>query len=105
MATKKADQKATGKSAGKTTGKTASKVKMLAADPPITIKGGSIEIELDKDLFPPISTNPKEKKHSNATKKLDTLEITDLKSPANTLMQVNLDKLVQGKCLIVIRYK
>jgi hypothetical protein len=96
MATKKGARKTT----KKTTGKGG---KRLLSDPPITIKGGSMEIEIDKVIFPQDPANVK--KHSNASKKLATLEITDLKSPATTLLQVDLDELVQGKCLIIIRYR
>jgi hypothetical protein len=110
MATQKAAQKATRKSARKTTKKGGRKVGKgpqinLLTEPPITIKGGSVEIELDKDIFPPDTPDPKEKKHRNNSKKLATLQITDLKTPPTTLMELDLDELVGGKCIIIVRYR
>jgi hypothetical protein len=108
MATKKATKKSAKKGTKKGAKKGASLTKKSApteptAEPPITIKGGSVEIELDKSIFPEDGSNPK--KHRNASRKLASLQITDLKNPATTLLEVDLDKLVKGKCMIIVRYK
>ena len=74
----------------------------LGAEPPIVVTSGSVEIEIDKSIFPTDSGNPN--KHKNSNRKLTSIEIQDLSSPPKTLMTVDLKSLSGGKCKILIKY-
>jgi hypothetical protein len=61
---------------------------------PIIIKGGSVEIEFDPDVYKPDSNN--KKKHSNPNKKITGVEIRDEKGNVVPSVPAN------GKCTITI---
>jgi hypothetical protein len=75
----------------------------LDAEPPIVVTSGSVEIEVDNNIFPPDPKNPN--KHKNANRKLTSIEIQDLGNPPQTLMTVDLKSLSGGKCRILIKYE
>lgn len=77
--------------------------KGLGAEPPIVVTSGSVDIEMDKSIFPQDPGNPN--KHKNANRKLTSIEIQDLASPPKTLMTVDLKSLSGGKCKILIKYE
>jgi hypothetical protein len=74
----------------------------LSAEPPIVVTSGSVDIEMDKSIFPQDPSNPN--KHKNANRKLTSMEIQDLSSPPITLMVIDLKSLAKGKCKILIKY-
>ena len=74
----------------------------LGAEPPIVVTSGSVEIEIDKSIFPQDQGSPN--KHKNASRKLTSMEIQDLASPPTTLMVIDLKSLANGKCKILIKY-
>jgi hypothetical protein len=61
---------------------------------PITIKGGSVEIDFDDNVFPPSSG----KKHYNSAKKITSVAITDDNTNQVTTCVVPSN----GKCTITI---
>jgi hypothetical protein len=63
-------------------------------DPPIVISGGSITIEFDSDIFTPSGRG----KHSNANKKISSVEITVGNDPTQTFSVPN------GKITVKINY-
>lgn len=73
-----------------------------AANEPIIITGGSIEVHLNKSIFPPDSANPH--KNKNIGKTLRRLTIAKKTSPANPVMIVDLRAVDDGKCIITVEY-
>jgi hypothetical protein len=73
------------------------------AEPPIVVTSGSIDIDIDKSIFPAEPGNPN--KHKNANRNLTSMEIQDLSSPPTTLMVIDLKSLAKGKCKILIKYE
>lgn len=63
-------------------------------DPPIVITGGSVQIDLDEDIFTPNGKN----KRSNTTKKISSVEIS-LNGGAPQVINVP-----NGKVIVTIRY-
>jgi hypothetical protein len=75
----------------------------IAAEPPIVVTSGSLEIEMDRSIFPPDPGNPN--KYKNASRRLTSIEIQDLASAPNTLMTLDLKGLAGGKVKILIKYE
>lgn len=73
-----------------------------AANEPIIITGGSVEIDLNDTTFPQEPGNPNRRKNPN--KKLRRLVITDRASTPNELLTVDLQALANGRCRIVVEY-
>lgn len=73
-----------------------------AANEPIIITGGSIEIDLNKTIFPQVGSN--QHKHKNAGKKLRRLVIAKKTSPNNPFMTVDLQDIDAGQCIITVEY-
>lgn len=75
----------------------------LEADPPIIVTGGSVDIDINEQVFPRDPKNPN--KCGNSNKHLLLLEITDKATPPNVLMAIDLTTMNKGKCRIVVNYK
>ena len=85
-----------------TSGATQSTINAAPANEPIIITGGSIEIDLNKTIFPQVGTN--QHKHKNDRKKLRRLVIAKKSSPNNPFMTVDLQDIDAGQCIITVEY-
>jgi hypothetical protein len=73
----------------------------LAAEPPVVVTSGSVEIDVPVSVFPVDPANPN--RHRNPNRRLTEIEIQDLSG--RTLMKVDLKALAGGRCKIIIRYE
>jgi hypothetical protein len=77
-------------------------ISAAAANEPIIITGGSIEIHLNKTIFPPDTANPH--KNKNAGKTLRRLTVAKKTSPNSPCMIVDLQSVDSGQCIITVEY-